>query len=45
MGHPVWATAGAAAVVVLLLTGVFIVRLRRLAGRVGSVRLRVIIEK
>ena len=36
MGHPVWATAGAAAVVVLLLTGVFIVRLRRLAGRVGS---------
>ena len=29
MGHPVWATAGAAAVVVLLLTGVFIVRLRR----------------
>ena len=36
MGHPVWATAGAVAVVVLLLTGVFIVRLRRLAGRVGS---------
>ena len=35
MGHPVWATAGAAAVVVLLLTGVFIVRLRRLAGRVA----------
>ena len=36
MGHPVWTAAGAAALVVLVLTGVFIVRLRYLAGRVGS---------
>ena len=36
MGHPVWTAAGALALVVLVLIGVFIVRLRRLAGRVGS---------
>ena len=36
MGHPVWTAAGASALVVLVLIGVFIVRLRRLAGRVGS---------
>lgn len=36
MGHPVWTAAGAVVLVVLVLIGVFIVRLRRLAGRVGS---------
>ena len=36
MGHSVWTAVGAAALVVLVLTGVFIVRLRYLAGRVGS---------
>ena len=36
MGHPVWTAAGAAALAALVLTGVFVVRLRYLAGRVGS---------
>ena len=35
-GHPVWAAAGVIALVVVVVAGVFILRLRHLAGRVGS---------